>query len=78
MEPGKDEEFVTSDDAITWLENWVSQLDYKSKDLANYNSSHQAAKHLVDTACQLKINAGFTVQWFAVRLDPSIPEELQR
>ena len=39
-------------------------------DLKDQPSTKAAAKRLLDTACDLQIKPGFTVQWFAIRLNP--------
>ena len=39
-------------------------------DLANLPSAAAQAERLLNTACALELEPGFTVQWFAVRLEP--------
>ena len=47
------------------------QKTTKEKALTEAKKSLEAAaQHLLDTACDLEIKQGFSVQWFAVRLDP--------
>lgn len=69
MEPGKEEEFLTAQETLQWLLQWLKVLDELPKDLEEKNSLELAAQHLLDTACDLEIKQGFTIQWFAVRLD---------
>ncbi|WP_036916408.1 MULTISPECIES: chlororespiratory reduction protein 7 [unclassified Prochlorococcus] len=70
MEPNKDEQYLTSEETLKWLENWLNKLEAIPKDLLNEASKQEAAKRLLDTACDLEIKPGFTVQWFAIRLTP--------
>ncbi len=68
LEPGKEEKILTKDETLDWLENWLGQLEELPKDLVNQVSNKAAAIRLLDTACDLEIKLGFTIQWFAVRL----------
>ena len=70
IEPGKDEIFLTSQETLKWLKSWLEQLEQLPQDLANQPSLTEAAKRLIDTACDLEIKPGVKVKWFAVRLDP--------
>jgi len=70
LEPGEKEKFLTTLETIEWLEGWLRRIDTLPKDLANQSSINSAAKRLLDTSCDLEIEHGFTIQWFAVRLDP--------
>ena len=69
LEPGKEQEFLTAQETLKWLLQWLKVLDELPKDLEEKNSLELAAQHLLDTACDLEIKQGFTIQWFAVRLD---------
>ncbi len=70
IEPGKDETFLNAEQTLQWLKNWLDQLDKLPQDLSDQPSTQAAAKRLIDTACDLEIQPGFKVKWFAVRLDP--------
>ena len=72
MEPGKSEQFLNAEGTQAWLESWLEQLDQLPQDLQNQPSIAAAAKRLIDTACDLEIKPGFTLQWFAVRLEPPV------
>ncbi|WP_269622190.1 chlororespiratory reduction protein 7 [Prochlorococcus marinus] len=67
LEPSKNEQFLTADETLIWLEKWLNKLEFMPKDLQNKSSKKEAAKRLLDTACNLEINPGFTVEWYAVR-----------
>ncbi len=77
LEPGKPERFLTSEETLKWLETWLKKLSNLPQDLQDQPSTKDAANRLIDTACDLEIQPGFTVQWFAVRLNPSDHELLQ-
>ena len=73
IEPGKPEAFLNAEDTLKWLTDWLNQLETLPQDLKSQPSTKEAAKRLLDTACDLEIKPGFKVKWFAVRLDP--PED---
>ncbi|KGG13266.1 MULTISPECIES: chlororespiratory reduction protein 7 [Prochlorococcus] len=70
LEPGEKEKFLQEKETLIWLESWLCKLEELPKDLANQASNRDAAQRLLDTACELEIRPGFTLQWFAIRLDP--------
>ena len=70
LEPGKKERILSSDATHQWLENWLKKFEELPKDLEDQPSIKAAAKRLLDTACDLEIKPGMTIQWFAIRLDP--------
>tara|TARA_Y100001968_G_C18801740_1_gene455963 strand:- start:185 stop:448 length:264 start_codon:yes stop_codon:yes gene_type:complete len=70
MEPGQKEKFLTSKETLEWLEKWIQEIHELPKDLKTKPSAKDAAQYLLDTACDLEIHPGFTIQWFAVRIDP--------
>ena len=67
--PGEGEQFLDREQTLLWLRSWLNKFDTLPSDLACKSSITEAAEHLLDTACDLEIKAGFTVQWFAVRLE---------
>ena len=67
--PGESEQFLDREQTLLWLESWLNKFDSLPLDLACKSSIAEAAQHLLDTACNLEIKAGFTIQWYAVRLD---------
>ena len=70
LEPGQREKFLNAEETLEWLQKWLEELDQLPKDLEEQPSTHHAAKRLLDTSCDLEIEPGFKLQWFAVRLDP--------
>ena len=67
--PGESEQFLDRDQPLLWLQTLLNNFDSLPLDLACKSSVAEAAQHLLDTACDLEIKAGFTVQWYAVRLE---------
>ena len=70
LEPGKPEQLLSAADTLTWLSGWLRSLDQLPADLAGQPDLDAAAQRLIDTACDLEISPGITLQWFAVRLEP--------
>ncbi len=70
LEPGKPEQLLSAADTLTWLSDWLRSLDQLPADLRNQPTVQAAAQRLLDTACDLEISPGMTLQWFAVRLEP--------
>ena len=70
LEPGEKEKLLTALETIEWLEKWLKKLDRLPIDLADQPSISSAAKRLIDTSCNLEIKQGFTIQWFAIRMNP--------
>jgi len=68
--PGQSEQLLDREETLLWLHSWLNNFDELPLDLACKSSLEEAAQHLLDTACDLEIKPGFTVQWYAVRLDP--------
>ena len=69
LEPGKEEQILSLDQTLQWLQEWLKKIDCLPADLKDQPTHNSAAKRLIETACELEIHPGFNVQWFAVRLD---------
>ena len=67
--PGESEQFLDKEKTLVWLQSWLDKFDALPSDLESKSSIEEAAKHLLDTACELEIKTGFTIQWYAVRLE---------
>ncbi len=67
--PGESEQFLDKAQTLLWLQSWLDKFDSLPLDLACKSSISEAAEHLLDTACDLEIEKGFTIQWYAVRLE---------
>ena len=70
LEPGQPEQLLSADDTLAWLERHLRSLDALPEDLSELGSSAAAAQRLLETACDLELQPGLNLQWFAVRLDP--------
>lgn len=70
LEPGKPEQLLDVAVTLAWLSRWLQTLDQLPEDLADQPSVEAAAQRLLDTACDLELSPGVTIQWFAVRLEP--------
>ena len=68
--PGEDEKFLNKEETLVWLQSWLNNCETLPLDLKIKTSIEEAAQHLLDTACDLEITPGFTIQWYAVRLKP--------
>ena len=55
---------------MTWLAGRLQDLDPWPSDLNGCSTAEQAALRLLDTACELEISPGISLQWYAVRLEP--------
>jgi len=70
LEPEKKEEIVTKEEAIKWLKQWLLKVDSST---INQNEDFEKKENLEDfleNTCELEIKQGYTVRWFAVRIDP--------
>ena len=72
LEPGKPEQLLSAADTLTWLSGWLRSLDQLPADLAGQPDLESAAHRLTDTASDLEVSPGVTLQWFAVRLEPPV------
>jgi hypothetical protein len=70
LEPGKPEQLLDVANTLTWLSRWLQTMDQLPADLADQASVEAAAQRLLDTACDLELSPGVSIQWFAVRLEP--------
>ena len=70
LEPGKPEQLLDIPNTLAWLSRWLQTMDQLPADLADLSSVEAAAQRLLDTACDLELSPGVSIQWFAVRLEP--------
>ena len=70
LEPGKPEQLLDVPNTLAWLSRWLQTMDQLPADLADLSSVEAAAQRLLDTACDLELSPGVSIQWFAVRLQP--------
>ena len=53
------------------LEQQLEQLSSLPADLRELPDGPSRAQRLLDTACELELEPGVVVQWFAIRLEPT-------
>ena len=70
LEPGKPEQLLDVPNTLAWLSRWLQTMDQLPAVLADLSSVEAAAQRLLDTACDLELSPGVSIQWFAVRLEP--------
>ena len=70
LDPEAGEQILTALETLSWLEMQLGRLTQPPADLASLPSATAQAERLLNTACALELEPGFTVQWFAVRLEP--------
>ena len=75
LEPNQPEQILSEAETLLWLASWLQSLKHLPQDLQSQPSISAASQRLLDTACELEIKPGFTLQWFAVRLDLPACEE---
>lgn len=70
LEPEKKEKIVTKQEAIEWLKKWLLKVVFPT---INQNIDFEKEGNIEDfleNTCELEIKPGYTVQWFAVRINP--------
>jgi hypothetical protein len=70
LEPAAAERILTAAETRLWLIEQLGQLECPPADLADLEDAAAQAERLLDTACELELEPGRTIQWFAVRLEP--------
>ena len=70
LEPGRAEQLLSAAQTQAWLEAVLTGLEETPADLADLPDGAARACRLLETACELEIEPGVTVQWFAIRLEP--------
>lgn len=70
LEPGAHERILSADQTLAWLDGHLARLEQPPADLAALPPGAARAARLLDTACELELAPGLSVQWFAVRIEP--------
>ena len=70
LEPGRPEQLLSAADTLLWLERQLAALTEPPADLAALPDAASRAQRLLETACELELQPGMVVQWFAIRLEP--------
>lgn len=70
LEPGGAERLLSAAETLQWLVDQLETLELPPADLATLATPLERANRLLDTACELELEPGLAIQWFAVRLEP--------
>ena len=70
LEPGRPQVMLSAAETLQWLEGQVAQLVVLPPDLLVLPDATARAQRLLETACELELEPGVVVQWFAIRLEP--------
>ena len=74
LEPLQPERILSVKDTLAWLESWLNRLDSLPEDLQDKISLATASQRLLDTSCNLEVQPGVVIQWFAVRVEPHLDD----
>lgn len=69
LEPGAEEAILSAQDTRAWLARHLATLPSPPADLAPLSDVEAQVERLLDTACELELEPGLSIQWFAVRLE---------
>ena len=70
LEPGRPQEMLSAAETQHWLEEQLALLGQVPADLVDLPDAAARAQRLLETACELELEPGLVVQWFAIRLEP--------
>ena len=70
LEPGAEQQILTAAETVPWLAACLEAMAAPPADLLALPSSMARAQRLLETACELELQPGVVIQWFAVRLEP--------
>ena len=70
LEPSARERILSAAETLVWLAAHVQALAVVPADLAALATAQERAERLLSTACELELEPGLAIQWFAVRLEP--------
>jgi len=70
LDPTSGERILPAADTLVWLAQQLEAMAEVPADLADLPSAEARAERLLETACELELEPGLAIQWFAVRLEP--------
>jgi hypothetical protein len=70
LEPGAAERILSREETLAWLEIRLAELPDPPADLRALGAPAEWAVRLLETACELELEPGCRISWFAVRLEP--------
>tara|TARA_Y100001978_G_scaffold40032_1_gene35587 strand:+ start:1657 stop:1914 length:258 start_codon:yes stop_codon:yes gene_type:complete len=71
LEPDKEQKIVTKREALKWLKDWLSKTDFPIIDQRIEFEKDQDLADFLENTCELEIKTGYTIKWFAVRIEPN-------
>jgi len=70
LETNQPEQFLTPEELLEKLKAILAtRQDNLPRDLRSFSSVEEQAKHLMETSCDLDMEAGEYLQWYIVRLE---------
>lgn len=70
LESNQPEQFLTPTELLEKLKEILSQRQQDlPRELQKFESIEAQAQHLLDTSCELDVEPGQYLQWYAVRLE---------
>lgn len=70
LEPAGAERILTAAETLAWLAAQLEALEVVPEDLVALAGPAERARRLLETACELELAPGLSIQWFAVRIEP--------
>lgn len=70
LEPNQPEQFLSASELLEKLRGILTQRqDNLPRDLQKFTTIEAQAQYLLDTSCELDMEPGQYLQWYAVRLE---------
>lgn len=70
LEPGQAERFLSTSEMLEQLQGVLAKLQNDlPRDLQKFSSVQEQARYLLETSCELEVEPGQFLQWYAVRLE---------
>lgn len=70
LEPNQQEQFITASELLEKLKIVLAQSQQQlPQELQNFSSIEEQANYLINTSCELVLEPGQYLQWYAVRLE---------
>lgn len=69
LEPQKKEKIVTKEEAIIWLKDWLLKISLSTKYQKEELEKDSKIEDFLENTCELEIEPGFVIKWFAVRIN---------
>ena len=70
LEPDKKERIVSREEAIKWLRDWFKKIDTTTINQNEIFEKEETLSKFPEDTCELEVNSGYVIKWFAVRIDP--------